>query len=675
MLLDDKAKEWLIAHQWELEPEEIPSEEERRQRALEELGFERDLMTGSWPVPVTVPGAHEFADINTQEGFIRAASEPKNWKGMLSSPELYYKWVLPNAILLFGKPWFDKAKWRSRISGGVPFPLFTKDEKDQATKNGTPLENTPAGKARIAKIVGRISHALRVYLNGEWHDGTSIKNPGGYLINAIKNDFTREIGKDMGYKLTYVPACPYCLSSACSYKVPLVYHGSNTYSCPRCKALLENSKPERLDANGKQEILMCHPGNDSGSELYGITCICPSNNCPGKFVPFLFCEDGLLNKICSEYTIGKGTNRFYRPPEQMLDLHLKCPFCQTDFTPRDALERQSGFKQKSGYLTGLPTIPVWQNNSSSAEDVHALGEHTLALCDLSADPTMSSAALNVIFEQRICILIGELTIRMSKLNTLNLSDLHSWCFYSAAIEWMRSYSEDAARYFFDHTPSSREATEKERVLRPGESVRKVTNTVRGQDVAVHQSFFQVWMDLLERNIDLFASLDSSISDISDFGWFCRRPKFTGGPVSRFRSEVGGKRRAPNRTEIIQSDGCGLVPRLARVLSIHKVIDGMVDRGYNYISDIKFCEWHAVQLLPDSPLKPGDIVEIEALVMPGHHTHAPIQRILRLRKNVLGRIIARVAEEERTGVTDTAYWTSWRNAVRKAQKTMSFKKGI
>jgi hypothetical protein len=662
MLLDDKAKEWLATHQHELEPEEILSEEEKQKRVFEEVNFEKELMTGYWPVPVVVQGSGEFENIGTHEGFVQAVSNPKNWKKMLGSPELYYRWILPNAILLFGKPWFDKAKWRSRVCGGTLFPLFTRNEKNRALENGIPLENTPPGRARIAKIVSKISHALRTYLGGEWYDGVFIKSPGGYLVNAIRNDFTREIGKDMGFRLTYVAACPYCLSAKCSYKVQLIYHGSNTYSCPRCKALLENSKPERICLDGKQEILDYHQGDDNTAEFYGTTCVCPSDTCVGKFVPLLFSEDSLLNKICREYVVAKGTNRFYLPPEEMLDIHLKCPFCQTNFTPRTAIELKSGFKQKSGYLTGLPTMTIWQNSSDNTEDINELSERTLMR---SADPTMSSAALNVIFEQRVDILIGELTTKMSKLNTMHLSDLHAWCFYSAAIEWMRNYSEDAARYFFDHTLGERKMTEKERVLYPGKSAKRITNTVRGQDVAIHQSFFQVWMDLIERNIGLFTALDPNIVDISDLGWFCRSPKFTGGPVSRFRSEVGGKKRIANKTEIFRADGRGQKPRLAKILSIHKVIDDDVDRSYNYINSIRFCEWHAIQLLTNSPLKFGDTVEIEALVMPGHHTHAPIQRILRLRKNVLGRIIAKVVEEERTGVNDAVYWAAWKKAVKKA----------
>lgn len=666
MLLDDGAKEWLATHQWKLEPEEVPSEEEKQKRAFKELSFEKDLMTGSWPIPTAVCGASEFKDINTQEGFILVASNPKNWKKMLDSSELYYRWILPNAVLLFGKSWFDKVKWRSRIYGGVPFSLFTKDEKDYATKSGIPLENTPPGKARIAKIVGKISHALRIYLNGEWYDGTSIKSPGGYLINAIKNDFTREVGKDMGFKLTYVSACPYCLSARCSYKIPLVYHGSNIYSCPRCKALLENSKPEQF-SDIKQEALDYH--QDNSVEFYGITCICPSDNCVGKFVPLLFSEDNLLHKICIEYMVAKGTNRFYLPPKEMLDVSLKCPFCQTNFTPEKALQLKSGFKQKSGYLTGLPTVPIWQNNSSSTEDINELDEHILTHYNSHSNPTMSSAALNVIFEQRISVLIGELVMRMSKLNVNSLSDLHSWCFYSAAIEWMKNYSEDAARYFFDYTSSKREMTDKEKMFYPGESIKRITNAVRGQDVAVHQSFFQVWMDLLGQNIGLFTDLDPKIVDISDFGWFCRMPKFTGGPISTFRSEVGNKRKIANKTEIHQCDGQGLIPRLAKILSVYKVMDESVDRSYNYISDIKFCEWHAIQLMPGSLLKLGDTVEVEALVMPGHHTHAPIQRILRLRKSVLGKIIAKVIEEERTGIIDATHWVAWKEAVKKAYKVI------
>jgi hypothetical protein len=658
-MLDKEAEKWLEEHQWELEPEEILSEEEKQKQTFEELDFEKSLMTGFWPKTISNT---EFKQINTQKGFTLIISNPQNWKKILNSTELYHQWILPNAILLFGKPWFDKVKWRSRISGGVPFSMFTKDEKDYASRNNIPLENTSSGKAKIAKIVGKISHALRTYLSGEWYDGTFIKNPGGYLINSLKNDFMREIGKDMGFKLTYVPACPYCLSARSSYKVPLIYHGSNIYSCPRCKASLENSKPERF---GSQQKILDYHQNDS-YEFYGITCVCPSNSCSGSFVPFYFSESN-LNNICKEYMIGKGTNRFYLPPEEMLDINLKCPFCKIYFTPREALELKSGYKQKSGYLTGLPVMPLWQNNSSSEKDINEMDESDMPTHknDINCESSISSAFIGVIFKQRIDILVGELTIKISKLNINNLVDLHSWFFYNAAIKWMTEYIEDAARYFFDCNISIREPTDKEKLLCPEKNIKKVTNSVRGQDVAVHQSFFHIWLDLLEQNIKFFNKLDSNINNIGDLGWFCHSPKFSGGPIIKFNSEIGDKKRITNKTEVFQLDGQKHTPRLVKIFSIKKSIDN--DLGVDYIKDIKFCEWHSIQLLPNSSLEFGDKVIVEALIMPGHHSHAPIQRIMRLRKNVLGKIINKVIEEELAGKTDIAYWKDWRATVKKAQK--------
>lgn len=663
MLLDEKAKEWLAAHRWELEPEEIVPEEEIQRRAFEEIDYEKDLLTGSWPTPDISCGAG-FESAGTQDGFIATASNPANWKRILDSPGLYYKWILPNAVLLFGKPWFNKAKWRSRMCTSIPFPLFSTEERGWADESGVSLESTPAGKAKIAKIVSKMSDALRMYLSGEWYDGTAIKNPAGYLINSIRNGFAREIGTDMGYKLVHVPACPYCLLARSKYRVPLTYHGSNVYSCPRCRAMLESSGSERV-LSGNTETMECH---QDGSEFYGMTCVCPSDGCAGRFVPLTLSENNLIDRICREYATGKGTTSFRLPPAEIMDLPLRCPFCKTRFTPRKALDLKTGFKQRSGYLTGLPTIQIWQDRTG-AGGTDDLDEFLPVQNGFTA---MSEGALGVIFEQRIRVLVGELVIRMSRLDTRCLADLHTWCFYSAAIQWMREYREDAAQYFFGCTNGERTMTVREKELHPGKDRCRVTMTVRGRDVAVHQSFFQTWMDLLERNIDLFARLDPAIDDLGSFGWFCRPPKYTGGPVSEFVSEIGGRMKIPNRTKVRLVNSQNNTPRLARILSIHKMVDGVPDRSYNYVSDVRLCEWHAVRLSPDSRLKIGDQVVVRALVMPGHHTHAPIQRMLRLRKDTLGGIIAKVAEEEKTGTSDAAYWASWKDAVRKAQRLIDAK---
>ncbi len=58
-----------------------------------------------------------------------------------------------------------------------------------------------------------------------------------------------------------------------------------------------------------------------------------------------------------------------------------------------------------------------------------------------------------------------------------------------------------------------------------------------------------------------------------------------------------------------------------------------------------------------------------LLMPGHPTHAPIQRILRFRRLTLNDFVVRIREEEKTGVHDFVFWTHWKKQVELAKKTL------
>jgi len=202
-------------------------------QALSEFDIEKNLLTGLWPVPKKVENIGIYNEVCTDSGFNKIIGDPSNWNDILSRKDLYGRWILPNAILLFGKSWFDKRKWKSgSVCKGTPFALFDNGEKKYATSNEIPIEQTMFGKSVIIKIISKVSHALHTYLLGKWFKG-SVKNPGGYLVNAIKYDISRDLGKDLGYKLGLNSICPYCLY-ADNKKISLIVHGKNNYSCPRC---------------------------------------------------------------------------------------------------------------------------------------------------------------------------------------------------------------------------------------------------------------------------------------------------------------------------------------------------------------------------------------------------------------------------------------------------------
>jgi hypothetical protein len=122
----------------------------------------------------------------------------------------------------------------------------------------------------------------------------------------------------------------------------------------------------------------------------------------------------------------------------------------------------------------------------------------------------------------------------------------------------------------------------------------------------------------------------------------------------------------NNTNVVNLQSQRFSPRIARVLSIYKVVNNKIDYEYDYKNDIKFCEWQAIQM-GDCDLNPGDTVRVESLIMPGHTTHAPIQRIIRLRIKVLKPLIERIQREEETAERDSEFWKIWKNKVQRSRK--------
>lgn len=651
---DEQVREWLAKHAGEIGPEELVSEEAKQK-----------LFDGSWPSPQEINNLGVFASIKDATSFNNVVSDPNNWSEILNRPDLFEKWILPHAVLHFGKLWFDRVKWRNSVSKGVPFPLFTEEERQHN------IEATPHGRAKIAKIVEKVSAVLRTYLEGKWYNGKT-KNPSGYIIDSLKNEFVREIGTDMGYKFQNVPACPYCLTFKPVFKVPLVNHPHRNYSCPRCTSTVENLKLqiESLKKNDDHEkageVAKTQQVREKFTKFFGITCVCPSDSCAGRFVPLTCVDQSRLGRknykgALKGFAIGKNTQFFRRPPDALLNFPLTCPYCGVKFTPKEALQKESGFKNKSGFLTGLPSIRIWTKKEDMVLDVHKV-------CDSSGKQRESSfkdqlAARpnsddHIASTQRLNLLIGEIIIHMSKANKNTVAGLSTWYFLAAVIRWMSKHTQDANNYLFNWKVIERDLTKLEKTKYPGQTKRKVTKNTRGQEAAVHQAIFHEWMDLLEDNIEEFTKIDPKIKALKDFGWLSRYPKFSGGPETTFYAQVDNRNRIPNKTPIRKRRSKSM-PRLARVCSIRK-------DGVEHTDDIEVSEWQAIKLKPESSLKSGDKILVEALVMSGHPTHAPIQRILRLRSALLKDIINRILVEEKTGQSDQRFWQAWKRRVDKAR---------
>ena len=626
---DSQIKKWLAEHADQLSPEELISEAEKQR-----------LFDGSWPEPQEIEDLGVFANIKDGDSFNDIVSNPENWSIILNRSNLFEKWILPHAVLYFGKLWFDRVKRQNSISRGVPFPLFSEDEKQRN------IETTPQGRAKIAKIVEKISVVLKTYLEGKWYDGTTRK-PSGYIIDSLRNEFVREIGLDMGYKFRNALACPYCLISNPPSRVVLESYPNRLYSCPKCKEIVENLKLKINSLKNKAEldqIIKMKNIREKFKEFIGITCICPSDRCPGYFVP-LSCVDQSMVKqnirgALKDIVISKNVRMFSRPPDPLLDFHLTCPYCGTNFTPKEALRQKSGFKGKSGFLTGLPSIRIWvKREEITLDETHISQKGTLieSLKDrLAADPSGSENKIAI--KQRLNLIIDEIIFHMSRVNKNTISGLSTWYFLMSVIAWILKYSSDADNYFFGW---------------------KVNMNTRGKEASVHQAIFHEWMDILEQNIDEFKQLDPRIRNLKDFKWFARSPKFTGGPETEFYSEVDEGNRIINKTPIRKRKS-KKVPRLARVYSVRK-------DGVEFIQDVEMVEWQAIKLKSTSLLKPKDKVLVEAIVMSSHPTHAPIQRMLRLRSILLENIVSKIVQEEKTGQSDKLFWKNWRNKVANAKK--------
>lgn len=663
--LDEYAKEWLAKH-----AHEIPSEE---------LIEENTENVGEWPVPQKVANLGVFADITSQKDFNRIISDVALWSEIKERSDLYEKWIIPNAIILFGKNWFDRVKWKNSIHRGIAFPLFSEEDKSYATENKVRLEDTTAGKAIIAKIIDKTSYALDVYLEGKWLiEGGSIKKPGGYIIDSIRNEFVRSIGTDLGYKLSSVLACPYCLSDKnISKKTPLIHNGSKQFTCPKCDDV---SKSLEYVEQNNSEMLSKLKDIKKFKNFFGITCVCPSDECTGYFVPmncidfdsWAVDKESFKNKMqeigaaIKNVSVSKNTQQFTNPPSEILCLQMLCPYCHTRFTIEHAFKSKSGFKGKSGMLTGLPSITIWEQKCSTTLD-QAINEDS----DLSQKDSIVGNFFDledqILAKQKVNILIDELIIQMSKINKAPISGFSTWCFYEATIEWMIKYWKDAAKYFFDWDIKERDMTTKEKELYPGEDKKKMTVIPRGQEVSIHQSLFHTWMNVLERHIKDFENKGSQIHSLKDFNWLCRPPKYTGGPESTFYSVVNSKMRIINQSEITSIEPQRFEPRIARVLSIYKVENKTVC-DVNLVDKIKFCEWQAIRMEDNSGLKPGDMVRVKVLLMPGHTTHAPIQRIIRLRTMVLSSIINRIKSEDIENKRDVDFWNRRKSLVQKSRES-------
>jgi len=666
---EKEAQEWLAKHAVLLGPEELPFEEEKFEEAMRA----RD---GEWPVPYAVPHMGIFADIRDEASFNRIVGEPDNWPIILGRSDLYHAWIVPQAIVIFGRAWFNHKQWDNSMRPGPPPSLFGSDDRRAARKAGTTMAETAVGRSVILRIVSRVEHALEVYLSGGGRAKSgAIKKPGGYIVRSVANEFIQDASADMGYRLVRVRACPNCLGTrrGRAKRSEVNHIRDNLYGCERCADTARNialalARHEEDGTEPPPNLVREHRRAIRFSEFSGIACVCPNDACQGRFVPvdavdnsdWWSTQTGIgAQEVLSQMRALKGTQRFREPPAPLLGLPLRCPYCEERFTPAAALAAKAGFRGQSGKLTGLPSIFVWMrivDRARCQNFEHDIAMHKFALVDDSnVDPSH-----RIMAEQRVRILVGELALHAQELGDKTAPAVVSRCFCEAVSEWMLNHSEDASHYFFDWSS-------KELDPAPGCGARKTTTVVRGQEVAIHQTVLYAWLERINgRMRDIRKVKGSKMRSLEDLKWFCRPPAYNGGPKVSFTATVEDGLRIQNESRLAATGHAADKPRMVWVVSIRKV--GPNGRtGPELAPHMKACEWQSIRMSMESGLAPNDLVKVVALMMPGHHCHAPIQRIIRLRTSLLSSIIGRIRSEEAGEASDTSFWREWQKRTEAARK--------
>lgn len=342
-----------------------------------------------WPIiklPNNIP--EEFKLISRKKHFIKIFGNIKNWEK--TDLKMYNEWILPNAIILFGKPFYNK-----RV-------------KDQII-NQQYDNNNLNKRAEITQISEQINKSLQKCKN---KDGFNIEQ---YILKSLKNSFANL--NECRIKKTI---CPMCLITPPYIKTHLEKNGDK-YFCERCKNICKSwmlyyNNPKRKIK--KKDILNKISRYINFIELKNATCVCPNNECKGKFIPI---------NLNLNLTFGD----FIDPPENIKNNKIVCPYCDISFIIGDVVKK-SGFKKMSGCLTGLPQTTIFEKI-----EVPILEEKENNIPDLYK--TFYLDKLDLIRKQ---ILMKKKLESNSKIGNINNH------LYDALNNWIIKNYDDAYDYFF-----------------------------------------------------------------------------------------------------------------------------------------------------------------------------------------------------------------------------------
>ena len=318
-------------------------------------------------------------------------------------------------------------------------------------------------------------------------------------------------------------------------------------------------------------------------------------------------------------------------PDELITADMKCPYCFEIF------------KIENSELKSLAT-------SKRYRKFQHVPIHDVVI--LNSDNSHIPPYQNIDAVKKSNILIEELIIKLSHLESNSFNKCLKKYLYMSQILWIKKYWSFAPDYFFYKMKESEILYSTERytldVLCPN---------------SIHKSMFDIWLYLIENNLDELRKF-KDIVGIEDLKWFCKRPNFSDGPIDTFITEVTENRRIKNNTNIVDLKSDKWNIRMAKILSIDK-IENEEQFPLDFSKKPLTMTWQDIIISQEEKLKPGDIVSVKSIMMPGHPSHAPIRALLRVRSDVLSNIAIRVIEEEKIK-RDMDFWKFRKDRVKVAR---------
>ena len=462
----------------------------------------------TWPQPKEIPDLGVFKNIDSIESLNEIIGNPQNHKIIIENENLYSDWVLPKAINICTKKWFDNIKNKRTMGYGIPFPLFSEEEIYHYKSKS--IDETPSGKAMISKLTHETDRILTQFIsNGRG----KYNNVYYYIVKSLRQKISKDISELLGFRLISKRCCNFC-NVKYNSRVFLVDVGDNKLSCPTCA---EKAKSCAFSSEGYEY----YEDYKIYGNHYGISCICHNVKCPGKFIPlnYLMCPSEKIEDYVKQFNI-KSTQYFKHPGNYLINEKVKCPFCNDVFIINDVIDKGLGYRGKAGYITGVPSLLTWVNEFSNFEPQEYVDNILIDTSEYADNLLIRNQSLDMVRKY--------LNKKIEKFNPAKLSGYMSYFFYSSILVWLNENEEDAFTFLFSSAKTN----------------------------SAYWSIFCTVINTIDHNINQLNKFD--IYNLSDLKWF--ENKYNYGPIIEFNSIV-------NNCWIKNEAEFGL--RLVKIYSIKK----------------------------------------------------------------------------------------------------------